>query len=197
MSAVYEWIRNLTAFFLFVSVLENLLPGKKYGKYMRLFAGMVLILLTISPLADRISLEEVLARSYEGLLIQGEAEELKEQLGDVEAGQLKRIFRQYEEAVGQDITGLAASFGIQPLDCRVRIEENENDTGFGSVRQITLTLPAGTEEGKKEALTEKIREYYGLEEQYVEIEIAGGERPVDFSSDSGRDPVYSGISGGQ
>ena len=32
-AAVYEWIRNLTAFFLFLSVLENLLPGDKYGKY--------------------------------------------------------------------------------------------------------------------------------------------------------------------
>ena len=47
MTAVYEWIRNLTAFFLFLSVMENLLPGQKYGKYIRLFAGMVLILLAV------------------------------------------------------------------------------------------------------------------------------------------------------
>ena len=43
----------------------------------------------------------------------------------------------------------------------------------------------------------KIQEYYGLEERYVEIEIAGGEGPVDLSPDSGRDSLYSGISGGQ
>ena len=49
MTAVYEWIRNLTAFFLFLSVMENLLPGQKYGKYIRLFAGMVLILLAVEP----------------------------------------------------------------------------------------------------------------------------------------------------
>ena len=50
MAAVYEWIRGLTAFFLFLSVMENLLPGKKYGKYIRLFAGMVLILVALQPL---------------------------------------------------------------------------------------------------------------------------------------------------
>ena len=51
-AAVYEWIRNLTAFFLFLSVLENLLPGDKYGKYIRLFAGMVLVLLAVEPFAE-------------------------------------------------------------------------------------------------------------------------------------------------
>ena len=29
-TAVYEWIRNLVAFFLFLSVMENLLPGQKH-----------------------------------------------------------------------------------------------------------------------------------------------------------------------
>ena len=78
MTAVYEWIRNLTAFFLFLSVMENLLPGQKYGKYIRLFAGMVLILLAVEPFTSGFNLDEVLARSYEDLVIRGEAGELKE-----------------------------------------------------------------------------------------------------------------------
>mgnify|MGYP000863962550 CR=1 FL=1 len=69
MTAVYEWIRNLTAFFLFLSVMENLLPGQKYGKYIRLFAGMVLILLAVEPFTSGFNLDEVLARSYEDLVI--------------------------------------------------------------------------------------------------------------------------------
>ena len=84
MTAVYEWIRNLTAFFLFLSVMENLLPGQKYGKYIRLFAGMVLILLAVEPFTSGFNLDEVLARSYEDLVIRGEAGELKEQLGATE-----------------------------------------------------------------------------------------------------------------
>ena len=195
MTAVYEWIRNLTAFFLFLSVMENLLPGQKYGKYIRLFAGMVLILL--EPFTSGFNLDEVLARSYEDLVIRGEAGELKEQLGATEQKRLGQILSQYEEAVGRDVRELAQSCGLTVMDCRVRIEGDEDSPEFGTVREIAAVLPAQSAQAEKEKLSNRIQEYYGLEEQYVEIEIAGGEGPVDLSPDSGRDSLYSGISGGQ
>lgn len=197
MTAVYEWIRNLTAFFLFLSVMENLLPGQKYGKYIRLFAGMVLILLAVEPFTSGFNLDEVLARSYEDLVIRGEAGELKEQLGATEQKRLGQILSQYEEAVGRDVRELAQSCGLTVMDCRVRIEGDEDSPEFGTVREIAAVLPVQSAQAEKEKLSNRIQEYYGLEEQYVEIEIAGGEGPVDLSPDSGRDSLYSGISGGQ
>lgn len=197
MTAVYEWIRNLTAFFLFLSVMENLLPGQKYGKYIRLFAGMVLILLAVEPFTSGFNLDEVLARSYEDLVIRGEAGELKEQLGATEQKRLGQILSQYEEAVGRDVRELAQSCGLTVMDCRVRIEGDEDSPEFGTVRKIAAVLPAQSAQAEKEKLSNRIQEYYGLEEQYVEIKIAGGEGPVDLSPDSGRDSLYSGISGGQ
>ena len=197
MTAVYEWIRNLTAFFLFLSVMENLLPGQKYGKYIRLFAGMVLILLAVEPFTSGFNLDEVLARSYEDLVIRGEAGELKEQLGATEQKRLGQILSQYEEAVGRDVRELAQSCGLTVMDCRVRIEGDEDSPEFGTVRKIAAVLPAQSAQAEKEKLSNRIQEYYGLEERYVEIEIAGGEGPVDLSPDSGRDSLYSGISGEQ
>lgn len=197
MTAVYEWIRNLTAFFLFLSVMENLLPGQKYGKYIRLFAGMVLILLAVEPFTSGFNLDEVLARSYEDLVIRGEAGELKEQLGATEQKRLGQILSQYEEAVGRDVRELAQSCGLTVMDCRVRIEGDEDSPEFGTVRKIAAVLPAQSAQAEKEKLSNRIQEYYGLEEQYVEIEIAGGEGPVDFSSDGGGDSVYSGIPSGK
>ena len=195
MTAVYEWIRNLTAFFLFLSVMENLLPGQKYGKYIRLFAGMVLILLAVEPFTSGFNLDEVLARSYEDLVIRGEAGELKEQLGATEQKRLGQILSQYEEAVGRDVRELAQSCGLTVMDCRVRIEGDEDSPEFGTVREIAAVLPAQSAQAEKEKLSNRIQEYYGLEEQYVEIEIAAGERPVDLSADGGGDPVHSDISG--
>ena len=177
--------------------MENLLPGQKYGKYIRLFAGMVLILLAVEPFTSGFNLDEVLARSYEDLVIRGEAGELKEQLGATEQKRLGQILSQYEEAVGRDVRELAQSCGLTVMDCRVRIEGDEDRPEFGTVREIAAVLPAQSAQAEKEKLSNRIQEYYGLEEQYVEIEIAGGEGPVDFSSDGGGDPVYSGIPGGK
>ena len=177
--------------------MENLLPGQKYGKYIRLFAGMVLILLAVEPFTSGFNLDEVLARRYEDLVIRGEAGELKEQLGATEQKRLGQILSQYEEAVGRGVRELAQSCGLTVMDCRVRIEGDEDSLEFGTVREIAAVLPAQSAQAEKEKLSNRIQEYYGLEEQYVEIEIAGGEGPVDLSPDSGRDSLYSGISGGQ
>ena len=158
---------------------------------------MVLILLAVEPFTSGFNLDEVLARSYEDLVIRGEAGELKEQLGATEQKRLGQILSQYEEAVGRDVREIAQSCGLTVMDCRVRIEGDEDSPEFGTVREIAAVLPAQSAQAEKEKLSNRIQEYYGLEEQYVEIEIAGGEGPVDLSPDSGRDSLYSGISGEQ
>lgn len=197
MAAVYEWIRGLTAFFLFLSVMENLLPGKKYTKYIHLFAGMVLILVALQPFRGAADLEGVLARSYEGLVIRGEADELREELGQAEKQRLKQIFSQYEKAVEQNVERLAQSCGTQAEYCQVVLEDREDSPEFGRVIKIAVRLKAGSSEEDRGKLEQKVREYYGLEDGYVEIEIAGGEGPVDCASDGGSDPVYPGVSGGE
>ena len=196
-TAVYEWIRNLVAFFLFLSVMENLLPGQKYGKYIRLFAGMVLILLVAEPFTSGFDLEEVLARSYENLVLRWEAGELRDDLGAEEQEYLGRVLSEYEEAVSQDIQELARSCGLDLSECSVHIENNENSPQFGTVQSIFAVLPQQSGETEKEKLSNKIQEYYGLEENYVEIQIAGGKRSVDLSADHRRDSLYSGVSGGE
>ena len=49
MEAVYGWVKNIIYYMIFLSVVNNLLADSKYGKYIRLFSGMVLILLVVSP----------------------------------------------------------------------------------------------------------------------------------------------------
>ena len=97
----------------------------------------------------------------------------------------------------RSIQELARSCGLDLSECSVHIENNENSPQFGTVQSIFAVLPQQSGETEKEKLSNKIQEYYGLEERYVEIEIAGGEGPVDFSSDGGGDSVYSGIPGGK
>ena len=45
MEAVYEWIRSLVFYLILMTTVLNFLPDRKYEKYLRLFTGMVFILL--------------------------------------------------------------------------------------------------------------------------------------------------------
>lgn len=52
MEAVYGWVKNIIYYMIFLSVVNNLLADSKYGKYIRFFSGMVLILLVVSHLQE-------------------------------------------------------------------------------------------------------------------------------------------------
>ena len=45
MKAVENWVRDIVFYMIFVTMVMNLLPDPKYEKYLRLFAGAVMILL--------------------------------------------------------------------------------------------------------------------------------------------------------
>lgn len=139
MDGLYGWLRSITCYILLMSVLDNLLPGKKYGKYLRLFAGMVLILLVLSPLTSSLRLEDKIAHYYETFLFQDQAKDLERELLGVESKRLSAMIRQYEEAVAQDVALMAEEAGLMAVSCRVQIEENQELDTFGTVTFVALT----------------------------------------------------------
>lgn len=50
LDALYEWVQNMVFFLLLAGMLLDVLPGNSYRKYVRFFAGTVVILLLVSPL---------------------------------------------------------------------------------------------------------------------------------------------------
>ena len=113
MEGLYEWIRNITYYLIFMTVVTNLLPDKKYEKYFRLFAGMVLILL---------------------------ASELSAQLTDMEGVRLKSMVSQYEEAVENDLRTMAESSGFICRKAEAGIDGDEKKETFGHVVSVSLRL---------------------------------------------------------
>ena len=49
MEALDTWVRNIVFYLIFMTFVTNLLPGKAYDRYFRLFTGMVLIPFSAQP----------------------------------------------------------------------------------------------------------------------------------------------------
>lgn len=122
----FEWIRNLTGFFLFMSVMDHLMPEKAYASYIRLFSGMVFILLVLQPITGNRKLEERIAQYYESNLFRYETGELRENLLGVEEKRRTQMVNQYEEALSQEISKIAQADGFEVRNCRVK-----NQSGYG------------------------------------------------------------------
>ena len=140
MEGLYEWIRNITYYLIFMTVVTNLLPDKKYEKYFRLFAGMVLILLVLKPFTGGLRLDDKLAYYFESISFQKEASELSSQLTDMEGVRLKSMVSQYEEAVENDLRTMAESSGFICRKAEAGIDGDEKKETFGHVVSVSLRL---------------------------------------------------------
>ncbi|NBH18998.1 hypothetical protein D3Z55_16475 [Clostridiaceae bacterium] len=196
---LYGWVRNITGYFLFLAVLDNLIPEKKYEKYIRLFAGMVTILLVIQPLTGALRLEEQIARFYKTLVFQYQAEDLRQEMLGVEEQRFEQMIGQYEEAVAKDVRQMAEELGFIVIQCQAEIGKEHGSQGFGTVAGVWIQVSAddgekstGAENGQEEEEEEKI----SLEENRIVTEtikaidpvVIGEEDPVK-SSGKAKDPA--------
>ena len=140
MDGLYTWIRSVVCYFLFMSVLDQLLPSRKYVKYIRLFGGMILILLVFHPLTGGLHIEERIARYYEEFVFQEQTDDLKQEILGVEKQQLSEMIRQYEHAIAQDIQVMAEDAGVAVQSCAVEICRETDQEQFGQVQKIELQV---------------------------------------------------------
>lgn len=145
MSAVYEWVRNITYYMIFITVAGNLLADSKYEKYLRFFAGMVLILLVLKPLTGGLRLDERIAYLFESITFQKEADDFKEKLWGMEDQRFAQVMGAYEDAVAMDLRGMAGDFGFTAKDVRVTIASDRDDPMYGHVTDIYMKLGVGSD----------------------------------------------------
>lgn len=216
MEQLFEWIRSIIYYLIFITVVANLLPNKKYEKYIRFFAGMVLILLVLKPITGGLRLDDTLAYYFESISLKKEATELTGEIAKMDGQRLDKMITKYEDAVSGDLKAMAVSAGFSCNTSKAEINEDQDSKNFGHVVRVSLVLKPESVEGEEEAipavegmepiqkvakvegikitpsppsqgenvrqeensqvsgLRKKIAEYYGLEEQDIEIQVEDG-----------------------
>ena len=140
MEKLFDWIRNITYYLIFITVVINLLPDKKYEKYIRLFAGMVLILLVLKPITGGLRLDDALAHYFEEISLKKEAGELTGKISAMDEKRLETMISGYEDAVAVDLKSMAETAGFDCRQAAAQIDKDQNSPTFGRVMSVSLIL---------------------------------------------------------
>ena len=135
MEVITHWAGNIVSYLVFLTVLTGLLPAHKYEKYIRLFAGCILLLIVLKPLTDGLRLEERLNYLFTSLSFENEAGELKSEMDEIEVRRRNMVLSQYEAEA-------EAGFSVKKAD--VELEKDPESEQFASVRSVTVYV-AGSE----------------------------------------------------
>lgn len=125
MEAVYEWIRSLVFYLILMTTVLNFLPDRKYEKYLRLFTGMVFILLVFGPLGDLTGLEERMAGAFGRITFQNDVKLLQREIADADGTRMK-------QAGGQVPAGGGNRSYDHGGECRSGMQTGRGSGGGGS-----------------------------------------------------------------
>lgn len=62
---IYEWIENIAFYMVIVVAAMQMIPGESYKKYIRFFAGMILILMLTGPIFKIFGMSEIQNAEYQ------------------------------------------------------------------------------------------------------------------------------------
>lgn len=140
MDGIYGWVRNIVYYLIFMTIITNLLPAGKYEKYLRLFAGCILILLVLKPLTGSLRMEEKINAVFRSVSFENEAGELKGELDGMEQKRLDHLIGSYEASAEEELIRMAGEEGIEAVAASVVIEGDSRNPDFGKVKKIALRL---------------------------------------------------------
>ena len=146
MEVITHWAGNIVSYLVFLTVLTGLLPAHKYEKYIRLFAGCILLLIVLKPLTDGLRLEERLNYLFTSLSFENDAGELKREMDEIEVRRRNMVLSQYEAEASKEAVRVAAEAGFSVEKADVELEKDPESEQFASVRSVTVYV-AGSEAG--------------------------------------------------
>ena len=65
---IYEWIENIAFYLIVLLAVMQMIPHSSYQKYIRFFAGMILILMLLSPILKLFDMDAYHYSEYQSVM---------------------------------------------------------------------------------------------------------------------------------
>lgn len=145
MEAVLDWIKRLLYFSVFLTVFMQLLPGESYKKYVRFFAGILLIILAVNPVLTFLSKENFADGILESIAESEETVDMELDMDELQQAQQNYYRYQAEQAVKEVVKEQAEQMELTVGECDVIWSENGEQ-----IASITVKFSGKEEEEKDE-----------------------------------------------
>ena len=124
---IYGWIQNIAVYLIITTGVMHIVPGKEYGKYIRFFSGLILIVLLASPILRLAGLWEDFGELYRNREYEMETARIESIAEEYSRAGLAELFPEEYRAVLEENAALSAGStgedGIQESGADGRVEQ--------------------------------------------------------------------------
>lgn len=189
-----QWVKGVVFYLILLTVVSHLLPGHRYDKYIRLFTGMLLIVIVIRPVTHLFSWDVLFDSHYFSAVKEEIGNEIDEEfMEELEDVQTEQLCQEYKKQTREVIEAEAEKLGLYVTECDVQTAWKENTIVIealnirvqsaqtqqketstpASIAQVTVAeivfeQPEYTD-SSCEQLQQVLSKYYELEKEQIQI----------------------------
>lgn len=150
MNNIYSWVKNIVYFLLLVKIMEYMIPSEKSGKYIKLFSGIVLIIILIQPFLKILNWDGKINASIINISNKIDNEQLlnnKQQYLDLNDDISIKV---YKNNIIDRISYILENEGYKPLSVDVELEDRVDNKDYGSIKKLFVSISMKTSNKKNE-----------------------------------------------
>lgn len=138
-----QWIKNIAVFYIIASLILNIIPGDKYKRYIKLFLGVVMVILLIKPIGRLTGLDGKFDELFWTGSYGAMSDELKAELAFADEERIRVITAEFEKKISSDIKDYVESLGAVYISSRPEIDIDPASKGYGSLARISVEISRG------------------------------------------------------
>lgn len=174
MKLLLEWVQQIAVFYLFMTMIEQLLPSGSYRKYMRLYAGLVFVMLVLSPIVNLPQLGAGLTEALEEAKREMEKEHLKLEKEAGNEGRYRMVLQGYQTMIRERVQDLVSKEGFVLHEMEVVFEENAEADNFAQIYSMKIDVIGTKTEPILHKLQEELAQEYQMNQTQIEISVREG-----------------------
>ncbi len=193
MESLVTWVKGIVCYSILTAVFSELLPSKYY-KYIKLYMGLLFILLFLSPAVKLFHLESLMEDFFhkENLKIELADKSFELELKQQEA--YEELLKEYHQQLTNELSAFLEERGYRLISTELVWNEDTESKAFGEVAALKLTVghekskdtdiyvdriqvevfQRQKENGEEKALKNELANFYNIDASNINVSIQGG-----------------------
>ncbi len=135
--AIQSYVQQIVIFGILMTIVRQILPGQKYEKYIKLYTGILFLLLIFLPLLKVTGIEDNFLSFYKGY-------ESQLQYDGMEQGTKEKLYERYEQTLEQQLQKVLEQQGYDVGSVAVKTDHKKD----GELKSVNVLLQKQKEEGQ-------------------------------------------------
>lgn len=139
MDGIKSYIGNIFCIYIIMSVIENVISNEKYARYMKLFAGVVMIMVVAGPIISVLNRDSF---SFDGSILSDceISDDVYASILNAEKGRNDEIISLYCDSVDERVREYIEGTDYELESCNVRLDLDEKSKNYGKILLLDIGL---------------------------------------------------------